>query len=287
MNDRNVDQLLAAWIEHGPTVAPDRVSVEARREIRRTRQSAGPGLWLAQQSADMNTLAMVGVAMAIVAVVTLGGISLSSALLPGDPGPSSIPTESPSPSAAPPSPSTPASASERPSPSPSASDRPSPAPGFSRFTSTIHGISIDYPAGWQIRRATEPWTEGEPTSDRVPGLNFHSPAADVIFHPTLGERLYIALASRPSGSTQADLLAETRVCGEEPGGGGSFAVDGASAFDWYCGSYKVAVTTDSRGYLILVVVASGEPGLRETYDFDWIQAELVETVDLRPEEAVR
>jgi hypothetical protein len=266
MNDRNVDQLLAAWIEHGPTVAPDRVSVEARREIRRTPQSAGPGLWLAQQYADMNTLARVGVAMAIVAVVTLVGISLSSAPLPGDPGPSSIPTESPV---------------ESPSPSPSASERPSPSPGFSRFTSTIHGISIDYPAGWQIRRATEPWTEGE--------LNFDSPAADVIFHPTLGKRLYIALASRPSGSTQfdqIDLLAKTRVC-EEGGGGGSFAVDGASAFDWYCGNYKVAVTTGSRGYLILVVVASGEPGLRETYDFDWIQAELLETVDLRPQEAVR
>jgi hypothetical protein len=178
------------------------------------------------------------------------------------------------------------SASERPSPSPgfspppslSASERPSPSPGFSSFTSLIHGISIDHPAGWQIRRATEPWTEGE--------LNFDSPAADVIFHPTLGERLYIALASRPSGSTQADpvdLLRKAHVC-VNSGGGGSFAVDGASAFDWYCGNYKVGITTDDRGYLILMVVAN-EPGLRETYDFAWIEAEL-ETVDLRPEEAV-
>ena len=166
-----------------------------------------------------------------------------------------------------------------PTPSPSASERPSPAPGYSRFTSTIHGIAIDYPAGWQIRRATEPWTDGE--------LNFDSPAADVIFHPTFGERLYIALASRPSGNTQADridLLGNAHLC-VSSGGGGGFAVDGAGAFDWYCGDYEVGVTTDNRGYLILMAVAGDEPGLRETYDFAWMEAELA-TVDLRPEEAV-
>jgi hypothetical protein len=68
------------------------------------------------------------------------------------------------------------------------------------------------------------------------------------------------------------------------GGGGSFVLDGAGAFDWYCGDYKVAATTfDLRGYLILMLV----PGeLYETYDFDWIEAVLLETVDLRPEDAV-
>jgi len=42
------------------------------------------------------------------------------------------------------------------SPAPTASSEPlrSPAPGFSTFESTVHGISIDYPAGWQTRPAT-------------------------------------------------------------------------------------------------------------------------------------
>jgi len=66
---------------------------------------------------------------------------------------------------------------------------PSLRPGESRFSSTIHGISIDYPSGWQIRPATEPWTGG--------ALRFDSPAADVIFDPRFGNRLYIALASQP------------------------------------------------------------------------------------------
>lgn len=87
MNDRTFDQLLAAWIEHGPTVAPDRVSVEARREIRRTRQSSALGPWLARRFADMSTFAKVGVAAAIVIVVTLVSLSILSGRPPANPGP--------------------------------------------------------------------------------------------------------------------------------------------------------------------------------------------------------
>ena len=42
----------------------------------------------------------------------------------------------------------------------------------------MNGISIDYPAGWQTRSATEPWKGGE--------LDVDTPGADVIFDPTLG-----------------------------------------------------------------------------------------------------
>ena len=40
MNDRNFDQLLDAWMDLGPTAAPDRVADAARLEARTTRQTA-------------------------------------------------------------------------------------------------------------------------------------------------------------------------------------------------------------------------------------------------------
>ena len=92
MNDRNFDQLLAAWIEDGPKVAPDRVSAEARREISRTRQSVALGPWLARRFADMSAFAKFGVAMVILAVVTFVGISLLSGPSPGLPGPTPTPS---------------------------------------------------------------------------------------------------------------------------------------------------------------------------------------------------
>jgi hypothetical protein len=159
--------------------------------------------------------------------------------------------------------------------------------GFSRFNSTVHGISIDYPSDWQVRPATEPWTGGE--------LNFDSPAADVIFDPILGDRLYIALASQPRpGATQSDqfdLIEESGICDAVGGGGGgSFPpVDGASAWHWHCDPgissatfiTSAAVTTENRGYLIVLVVAGNEPALGRTYDF----GAALQTVDLRPDEA--
>lgn len=178
-------------------------------------------------------------------------------------------------------------------PTPAIQPTPHSSPGFSRFTSTMHGISIDYPSGWQIRPATERWTGG--------ALNFDSPAADVIFDPMLGDRLYILLASQPGRgagqadqfdhqSDQFDLIEESGVCDPEGGmGGGSFTVDGASAWGQTCDPgisaaasvEAVAVTTDIRGYLIALVESGDEPGVGDTYDLDGA----LETVELRPDEA--
>ena len=45
MNDSSLDQLLDAWVELGPNVAPARVADAARLEIRSTRQTAIPKWW--------------------------------------------------------------------------------------------------------------------------------------------------------------------------------------------------------------------------------------------------
>ena len=104
------------------------------------------------------------------------------------------------------------------SPTPSTTPQPSPSAGFSRFDSPLNGLSIDYPSGWQVRPATEPWTGG--------ALDFDSPAADVIFDPALGDRLYLVLASAPhSAAGSAGLLdddvALPEICRSEGDGGGS------------------------------------------------------------------
>ena len=203
---------------------------------------------------------MLGLAAAAVVIAVVVGVAALNAVRPPiDLGTGPTPT-----------------VSAEPTPAASTPPPPSPPSEYSTFHSTMHGISIDYPAGWQVRPATEPWTDGE--------LTFDSPWADVIFDPDRGNQVYMALASRPAADSQDAqfaLLEDAHLCGG--GGGGSFKVDGASAFDWSCGSSEVAITTDGRGYLILFAVI--DPGLLATYDSTWIEAEL-DSVDLRPEEAV-
>jgi hypothetical protein len=161
---------------------------------------------------------------------------------------------------------------------------PSTSSGSSTFTSRIHGIAIDHPSGWQTRPATEPWT-GEP-------LDFDSPAADVIFDPGLGDRLYLVVASQPYGDVSRDAWREEVVdwlCTPRGGAAGSWTVDDADSFVITCGSTASAalVFTDTRGYVIRLVVsnASDEPNLAGAYDWDW-HKKVLETVDLRPQEAL-
>jgi hypothetical protein len=184
----------------------------------------------------------------------------------------------------------------RTAPGPIPADTPTttrPCPSSGRFDSSVHGISFDCPAGWQIRPATEPWTDGE--------LNFDSPAADVIFHPTLGDRLYFVLASQPfEGPTEAqdwdgtapgdwDGLGNVPLCLPGEGGhgmGGPFPVGGGKAIELQaCGSFAVAINwADTRGYVVALIVRDVQ-GLRKTFDHRYFDAAL-ETVDLRPKEAV-
>ncbi|MDH4112974.1 MAG: hypothetical protein OEV60_09905 [Actinomycetota bacterium] len=164
---------------------------------------------------------------------------------------------------------------------PSPSTSPSTSPGSTRFTSTIHGISIDHPSGWQTRPATEPWT-GE-------ALDFASPAADVIFDPALGDRLYLVVASQPFGGLSQDEWRNKAIdwlCTGEGMAAGSWTVDGADAFVLECDSTRQAALafTDTRGYLIRLVVPSEDPGLARKYDFDWFKP-VLDSIDLRPEEA--
>ena len=165
----------------------------------------------------------------------------------------------------------------------------SPGLGEATFNSTIHGVAIDHPAGWQVRQATEPWNHG--------AVVFGAPDVDVIYHPTLQDALYFALVSEPLGGLSrsewvgAISLSSVGICTEPSSGGsgGIYAVDGADGYATSCGSdaaggYVVTVATDTRGYIIYLHVGN-EPLLQATFDEAWFEAAL-ETVDLRPEEAL-
>ena len=74
MNDRNLDQLLNAWMDLGPTTAPDRVADAARFEVSTTRQlPAILSRWAPRRFPVMNTYAKVALASAAVAVAALLG----------------------------------------------------------------------------------------------------------------------------------------------------------------------------------------------------------------------
>ena len=165
---------------------------------------------------------------------------------------------------------------------PSTTPRPSDPARYARFVSAMNGISIDYPESWEVKSATEPWTGGQ--------LSFDTPGADIIFDPAFGGGLYIAIVSQSYGDATADQWSNDSgewLCPDGvDGAAGSWGIDGANANSVRCDpTYALVVTDETRGYAIQVVVPSAEPALADTYGKAWL-LDLLETVDLRPEDAV-
>ena len=140
MNDRNLEQVLDAWLDAGPTVAPGRVAEAARLEVRSTRQmSAALSRWATWRIPNMHNFLRIGLAAAVVAVAAALGYNYLIAPNVGGPGldepaPTTTPTEAPVPPAS--------SFDTQP-----AGDRLEPG---SYFT-TVAGNQITFtvPAGWQ------------------------------------------------------------------------------------------------------------------------------------------
>jgi hypothetical protein len=160
-------------------------------------------------------------------------------------------------------------------PSPSASS------GFSTFSSALHEITIGHPAGWEVRPATEPWS-----FDR---LTFDAPDVDVIFDPTHGDDLYLALVSKPLEGLSGEDWLEDRwrpgICAQAANAGeGGISFGGAPRYvsvtcgggGTSAGGHYLRVATDTRGYLIYLHVADQ---LQETYDVEFFNG-LLETLEL-------
>src|SRR4051794_36502931 len=102
-----------------------------------------------------------------------------------------------------------------------------------RFDSPLNGLSIGYPAGWRTRAATQPWAHDT--------LAFDAPDVDVIFDPTSGDGLYIAVGSEPLGTkSPKDWVYDTmsandhwsdQIC--QRGGGGGAGDPFQGNFAWF------------------------------------------------------
>lgn len=290
------DESVSRWLEEAaPARIPERVLHATFERTRKSGQNVGWRALLGRLSMPKFVPAL-GSAAAIVVVAALGLSFYANrqggiGALPS-PTPSASPTVTASPSVEPTAGASPSVEPTAPSPSPSAtaspstSPRPTLSPGFSRFTSSIHGISIDYPSGWQIREATEPWNHD--------AVAFGSPDVDVIFDPALQDDLYIALVSEPlNGQAVNDwccgpLVERTEICRDQHGPGGAYTLGSARGWIQACGNdvaenhvvenHVVLVATATRGYIIQVHVGNAQ--LKETYDGNWFEA-LLKTVELR------
>ena len=100
MNDRNFDQLLNAWMDLGPTTAPERVADAARLEAATTRQlPAVLSRWAPRRFPPMNSYAKVALTTAAVVLAALLGYNYLVAPNVGSPrlfAPDPTPTPSPS-----------------------------------------------------------------------------------------------------------------------------------------------------------------------------------------------
>lgn len=85
MTDRALDQLLDAWMNLGPTVAPARVAEAARLEARSARQTAIRRWWPPRRFPEMNNTAKLALGAAAVAIAAL--ISYSYLVRPNIGGP--------------------------------------------------------------------------------------------------------------------------------------------------------------------------------------------------------
>jgi len=157
-----------------------------------------------------------------------------------------------------------------------------------RFDSSLNGLSIDYPAGWRTRVATEPW-RGK--------IAFDAPDVDVIFDPKFGKDLYLAMVSEPVGSkSPRDWVTDhidspsLGVCYAGGSGGMGNGFLGNPAWFQEChgpGSRGQILffATASRGYIIFLHAAN-DRRLKATYNAHWFWGRdgVLKTVEL-PEDA--
>lgn len=226
--NHDLERRIAAFYEtEAPPAAPDWVLRDALATIDITPQRRVL-VRVPWRFPPMNTYARL--AVAAVAVIAIGAIGVAF-LRPGT-TPDIGGALSPSPSATPP-----------PVPSPSA-----PPALTESYTSALHGFTVSYPAGWNVRVASRPWTAGIPFQQ--------DPSADLI--ETSSNR-FLLVASQPlgsrSGEAWSDAVSSNPDWGDtcEPASE-QVTIDGASGMIvTHCdGTLTALVAVADRGYLVVL-----------------------------------
>jgi hypothetical protein len=165
-----------------------------------------------------------------------------------------------------------------PSPSPSATPSPISSPSAppaltESYTSAVHGFTVSYPAGWNVRVASQPWTAGIPFQQ--------DPFADLI--ETSSNR-FLLVASQPLGSRSGEAWSD--AVSSNPDWGDTCepttepaTIDGASGMIvTHCdGTLTALVAVADRGYLIVLY------GFEESES--WFR-EILASTRLDPESAI-
>ena len=255
---RDPDRLIQAFLMEGQTELADQVYDAVRSTVEHRRQRVFIGPW---RTPFMNKLVPIGLGAAAVIVALVLGTRL---LGPVPSGPGTVPSASPTvePSVA--------------EPSQSSGIVP---PLSQSFTSTLHGISMSYPAGWTAQAAIEPW----PPGSGFP-LSFQAPEVDWLYDPNLNADLFLGIASQPIGDATPDDWVAEQMAGEEGCGTATtpVTVDSASGVIGDQGCTIAVVTADGRGYWIQLYTGASAP---TGYDHAWFE-EVIATVQLQPEDAV-
>lgn len=246
------------YATEAPPRAPDRVleAVLATSDITTQRRALVRAPW---RFPIMNSYAKM--AIAAVVVIAIGAVGLA-VLRPGS------------------SPAAGGPASPRPSTEPSSS----PIVSLTQpFTSTVHGFSMSYPAGWHSRVAREAWTGAEPP-------NFQSSSADVMYDPALTDHLFLIVTSQSLGGANGEVWAEeiSSLSGWDDACTPTFepiTIDGADgAVLAACEGPLTRATAwaGDRGYLIWAY------GLDDKYGSDDVVAfsEILDTIQINPDDSV-
>ncbi|HEX9092784.1 MAG TPA: hypothetical protein VF902_02260 [Coriobacteriia bacterium] len=191
--DRDVTRIVRSWLEEGVTTLPDRVLDDVLDQVPATPQRRS--WWPARRFAQMNNLARIAIAAAVVVVVAILGYNMLPARTGvGGPAPTASPGSTPTPAPI----ASPRALTEGALVAGEYSARPFPAPNDSlRFTFTV-------PDGW------EGW--GSPPNAVVPNVGTGGPdGAAMAFLQVTG--LFSdpchgnAVADVPVGTTVNDLVA--------------------------------------------------------------------------------
>ena len=260
-NDNLERGIADVYHAEAPHRAPDWVLANALETIESTPQRRVL-IRVPWRFPDMNnTFAKVAIAAVVVLAIGVVGLNLLRPSASSGVGaqPSASPSATPSPS---------------PSPSPAASA----SQAMSTFTSTMHGMSIDYPAHWLTDPATAP--------AKAPGLNFGSPDVDYLYDGVHQGDLFLAMASQPLAGKAPDKWV-TDFLDSFDGGctGPRVSVSVAGTNGVLCNSVLFATADSKRGYFVRSYTGSDLTSAEDAfYSEDWFRSVLA-TLQLHPGDA--
>jgi hypothetical protein len=228
-DERSFDQLLDAWLDGGPGVAPVRVADAARLEVRTTRQMNSLEIWALRRIPVMNTTMRFAIGTAAVAVAALLGLNL---LVPPNVG------DDPAPSDA------------------------SPSVSWVTFTSDRYAYAIQHPADWTVTEQSgevslDGMEVGDPGTDLIRSPDSRRRGVDdgvvvVSAHDLQGSESLADFTQRVSMSAACGgsgfALDDTQLDGE-PAEQRIFECD---VWDWL----QVTAIHGGRGYVVWLVATA-------------------------------